>query len=292
MSSRVAVLHKEKIGEAIPGALNLLGDLADLFTKRQVVIKPNETWASRRDPTACTQADTLQAVIRYVKRFRPAEIIVSGGSGAGETDDIFRVLGIDRVIQEEKVEFIDHNRGPFQEVKLDYGPEKTVLVNPRVLEYDILISLAQHKVHHKAKVTLSMKNIAMSYPAADYYGHPRAKHRQPHNFFKDIHRHIVGMCHKFPIDLAIIAGHPAMTGTGPIGGHTFESGLTIASRDFVAADTIGAQILGINKVDHLEEAESLNLGTSTLNRIEVVGTPLEKARRIFAEQERSGPATV
>ena len=32
----------------------------------------------------------------------------------------------------------------------------------------------------------------------------------------------------------------AMIGIGPIGGHTFETGLVIASRDPVAADTVGA----------------------------------------------------
>lgn len=41
MNPRVAVLHKKKIGETIPGTLNLSGNPADLFYQRQVVIKPN-----------------------------------------------------------------------------------------------------------------------------------------------------------------------------------------------------------------------------------------------------------
>jgi uncharacterized protein (DUF362 family) len=53
------------------------------------------------------------------------------------------------------------------------GPQTSVMVNPRVLEYDTLIALNQLKVHQTATVTLALKNIAMSYPAADYYGHPR-----------------------------------------------------------------------------------------------------------------------
>jgi hypothetical protein len=37
------------------------------------------------------------------------------------------------------------------------------MVNPRVLTYDKLVSLAQLKVHSTATVTLAIKNMAMSY---------------------------------------------------------------------------------------------------------------------------------
>ena len=35
--------------------------------------------------------------------------------------------------------------------------------------------LRQLKLHETATVTLALKNIAMSYPAAGYYGNPRSK---------------------------------------------------------------------------------------------------------------------
>jgi hypothetical protein len=33
-----------------------------------------------------TQPDTLRAVLRYVQRFGPRELIVTGGAGAAETE--------------------------------------------------------------------------------------------------------------------------------------------------------------------------------------------------------------
>jgi uncharacterized protein (DUF362 family) len=51
------------------------------------------------------------------------------------------------------------------------------MVNPRVLGYETLVSLSQLKMHETATVTLALKNIGMSYPAADYYGHPRSTQR-------------------------------------------------------------------------------------------------------------------
>ena len=64
---------------------------------------------------------------------------------------------------------MDLQYAPNIEVK---GPQQSVMVNPRVLEYETLIALNQLKLHETATVTLALKNIAMSFPAADYYGHP------------------------------------------------------------------------------------------------------------------------
>lgn len=265
---KVAIAQNHRIEIAIREALSHL-DLTDIVRGRIVAVKPNETWASRKDLTAITQADTLRAVLRYLKQLKPKQLIVSGGAGAAETDHIFRISGMMQVLEEEGAEFFDHNRPPFKEVALTYapdkdvdGPQKSVMVNPRVLEYETLISLAQLKVHETATVTLCLKNIAMSFPAADYYGHPRYSQKHANHFFKDMHSFIAAMAKRFPAQLGIIAGHPAMIGTGPIGGHTFETGLVIASRDPLAADTVGARLLGFTPrgVRHLTEAHALGAG--------------------------------
>ncbi|HLC19105.1 MAG TPA: DUF362 domain-containing protein [Thermodesulfobacteriota bacterium] len=287
MKSTVAIARDDDIGASVTGALGLLGDLSGHFAGAHVAIKPNETMASSEDHTACTQPDTLRAVIRYVKGCRPGRITVSGGAGAGRTGEVMRVLGLDRVIEEEGVGFFDHNRPPFEAVALDYGPQEEVMVNPAVLDYDAVVSLSQLKVHDEATVTLTMKNTAMSWPAADYYGYPRARKLHPHKFFKDLHGFIVGMCKRFPITLGIIVGHPAMVGRGPIGGETFETGLTVASTDYVAADKVGSMILGIENVRHIEEAGALGLGRANLEDIEIVGLTLEGARSVF-EEKRAG----
>lgn len=172
--STVAITQDLKdIGKAIEQALEHL-KIEPLIHDKVVGVKPNETFADDKDTTGVTQPDTLRAVLRYLKQFNPRKLIVRGGSGAGETAEIMRVAGLMTVVEDEQVEFVDHNQGPFQEVALEYapnaevaGPQKSVMVNPQVLEYDTLISLAQLKLHETATVTLSLKNIAMSFPAAD-----------------------------------------------------------------------------------------------------------------------------
>jgi len=287
----VAMTRNEDIERAVAEALRHL-PMKTLVAGKRVAVKPNDTWASAEDTTGVTQPDTLRAVLRQIKQYQPRELIVTGGAGAAETDDVFRVAGLMDVVEEEGATFFDHNRPPFVSVDLEYapgadvdGPQKAVMVNPRVLEYETLVSLAQLKLHETATVTLSLKNIAMSLPAADYYGHPRHSQKHANAFFKDMHSFIAAMAKRFRIHLAIIAGHPAMIGTGPLGGHAVETGLVIAGTDPVAADTVGAQLLGFRAqgVRHLWEAGKLGLGETDTDKMEFPALNLRQGIEAFTE---------
>src|SRR5215216_1754949 len=111
----VAVTQDDDIGRAIDRALSHI-DLEPLVRGKLVAVKPNETWASAKDTTGVTQPDTLRAVLQAVKRFAPRELVVSGGAGAAETDEVFRVAGLRDIVEEEGATFFDHNRPPFTEV--------------------------------------------------------------------------------------------------------------------------------------------------------------------------------
>ncbi|HEX2220134.1 MAG TPA: DUF362 domain-containing protein [Gemmatimonadales bacterium] len=291
MASVSITQDREDIGRAIEAALRHI-DLEPLVRGKLVAVKPNETWATEQDTSAVTQGDTLRAVLRAVKRHVPRELVVTGGAGAAETEDVFRYSGMLDAVREEGVELVDHNRPPFTEVALAYaperdvkGPQRTVMVNPRVLEYETLIAVNQLKLHRTATVTMALKNIAMSFPAADYYGHPRKKEDHRHAFFDDMHSFIAAMAKRFPIHLAITVGHPAMIATGPTGGIAVETGLVIASTDALAADCVGARLLGFNPqaVRHLWEAERLELGETDTSRMEYPGLSLDDAAKAFTQ---------
>jgi uncharacterized protein (DUF362 family) len=163
------------------------------------------------------------------------------------------------------------------------GPQQAVMVNPRVLDYETLIALNQLKLHKTATVTLALKNIAMSFPAADYYGHPRATQAHEHHFFEDMHSFIAAMARRFPIQLAITVGHPAMIGTGPLGGRPVETGLVIASTDALAADVVGAHLFGFEPqaVRHLWEAGRLGVGETSVQNMAFPAMSLEQAYEAF-----------
>lgn len=289
--STVAIAHHSDIEKSVHEALDRL-DLDGILRGKRVAVKPNDTWASRDDITGVTQPDTLRAVIQHIKRFGPKEITVTGGAGSAETDEVFRLAGLMEVVEAEGATFFDHNRPPFIEVALEadadaevHGPQRKIMANPRVLQYETLIAVNQLKLHQTATVTLALKNIAMSYPAADYYGHPRSEQKHANCFFDDMHTFIATMAKRFPIDLAVTVGHPAMIGTGPLMGHAIETGLAIASRDPLAADVVGARLLGFSAqaVRHLWEAGRLGLGKTDPDEMDFPGLSLPDAWSIFTE---------
>ena len=297
MATTVAIERDDAIETAIERALSSI-EVESKVRGRVVAVKPNETSASADDASGVTQPDTLRAVLRRCAALNPARLIVTGGAGAGETDEIFELTGLMRVVREEGAEFVDHNRPPFERVELEYdpgrdhaGPQQAIMVHERVLGYETLISLAQLKVHRTATVTLTLKNIAMSFPAADYYGHPRSRQKHDHAFFHDMHSFIAAMARRFPIDVGIIAGHPAMIGTGPLGGIPVESGLVIASLDALAADVVGAGVLGFDTqaVRHLWEAAKLGLGESDPSAMRFPGMTPEDALAEFSRRAYGRP---
>ncbi len=132
----------------------------------------------------------------------------------------------------------------------------------------------------------------MSFPAADFYGHPRVSQKlHPHNILEDKQAFLVGMLMRFPIDLAVVVGHPAMIGKGPIGGKAVETGLVIAGRNAVSVDSVGAYLLGFETlaVQHLRQAEQLGLGVPYTDpgregkpgRLNIKGLSVEEAAKIF-----------
>jgi hypothetical protein len=138
MPDVVITLNRADIGAAIDEALGAIA-FEPLVAGKRVAVKPNDTWASKDDTTGITQPDTLRAVLRAIKRHGPRELVVTGGAGSAETDEVFRLGGLMDVVDEEGAEFFDHNRPPFVSVDLEYaprrdvrGPQQSIMVNPRV----------------------------------------------------------------------------------------------------------------------------------------------------------------
>src|SRR5438270_1658113 len=108
----VVITRKDAIEDAVAEALGHV-PLEGLVRGKRVAVKPNETWASADDTTGVTQPDTLRAILQRLKPHKPRELIVTGGAGAGETDEIFRVAGLMDVVEQEGATFFDHNHAPF-----------------------------------------------------------------------------------------------------------------------------------------------------------------------------------
>lgn len=136
-------------------------------------------------------------------------------------------------------------------------------------------------------MTLALKNISMSFPAADYYGQSRATEEHENAFYDDMHSFIAVMAKRFPIALAITVRHPAMIAAGPLGGCPVQTGIVIASTDPVAAHVVGANLPGFHPqaVRHLWEAGRLGLGETKAGMMQFPALGLKQAIEDFVEAE-------
>lgn len=265
---------------SIQSALELLPVSEMIHYGDRVVITPN--WVSAQPPqsAATVGPESLRSVIRYIKEFRPKDIIVATGSGE-DTAKVFYQNGYNTIIEEEQVEFIDLNYGPFTEIELEHDIVFKTKVNRLIDDMDVLISFTQLKQHEEATISASIKNIAMGWPPASVHGFPKKEL----GIHKDLHGFISAMAKKLPIDLAIVSADKTMIGTGPNHGIAVDTkGLIIASTDALSADTIGARLLGFlpQAVHYLYMLSQSDYGEADIKNMLIRGISVEEAERIFS----------
>ena len=286
----VAIAHGGQHRQMIEEVLDLLPLMSIIKPDDTVVVVPNWVGAKPLESGAVTRPETLHTVLRALKALGPRRLVVAAGPAYPNTPAIAARLQQDRVIREEEVEFVDLNLGPFVEHRIEHDRPSSVVMNRIVEEMNVLVSLTQLKMHEEATVSLTMKNVALSLPASEVYGYPRGEisgiprpeRTDPH---ADLHGFIVAMNKLLPIDLAIIVGDIAMTGTGPSKGRAVEGKLVIAGTDAVATDVVGARLLGFKPqgVAHIYRAIAAGLGEGDVDRIRFLGARWEDVARRFTE---------
>lgn len=278
----VCVVKKEDEQNSLNEALNMLPVNQIIQEGNVVVITPN--WVNSHPPETGTVVgqNTLRTLIQYVKGFHPGEIIVATGSGGEETTKVFQKVGYDKIIQEEGVTFVDLNYGPYTDLELGHEIIKTTKINQLIDKMDVLISFTQLKHHEEATVSASIKNMALGWPPAEIHGFPKKQL----GIHEDLHGFITAMAKKIPIDIAIVSADKGMIGTGPSGGKAVDTkGLVIVSTDAVAADAIGARLLGFlpQAVQYIYALYKEKIGEADPAKMNLKGLTLEDAENIFSQ---------
>ncbi len=280
-NSNVAITHNSDEAAAIKQAIELLKITESINSSDVVVITPN--WVNKKQPDSATVVgpESLRQIIRMIKDRNPKRIVVATGTADGETKDVMDSVGFGKVISDEGVEFIDLNHGPFVRINLNHPIVTATNLNKLFEEVTVLISFTQLKQHEEATMSAAIKNIALGWPPADEHGQPK-KNLGIHT---ELHGFISAMAQQVPIDLSIISASPAMIGTGPSKGIARHTGLVVAGCDPVAADTVGARLLGFKPqaVRYLFECSNKKIGESVVENINIAGIPLVEAENIFSQ---------
>jgi uncharacterized protein (DUF362 family) len=263
--------------------------IAQAIGNKRVVIKPNNV--SITSQLAATHADTMEGILEFLKSIKKLQnnVIIAESAAAGPTFEGFSTFGYSRVSDKYKIKLVDLDQEKFDTIYIfdekDFSPHP-VRMSHTLLDPDTyIISAARMKTHDRVLATLSLKNIVFGAPIKDI-GYAHGSARKPGsvtdkpivhgNGFRGINYNLYALAERLHPHLALIDGFDGMEGNGPTQGTAVDHRVCVASTDWLAADRIGIELMGIDfaKVGYLNFCARAGLGVADLNKIEIVGENL------------------
>lgn len=294
--SRVALTTGEDRADNIFRALQPFADqIAREIGDRRVVLKPNNVSVDIQ--LASTHAACLEGVLEFLKSIgKLRHAVIAESAATGPTSEGFDNFGYPQVAAKYGVKLIDIDQQPFRTVHVfsqaDFRPH-AVRMSSLLLDPDhYVISAAIPKTHDLAVATMSLKNIIFGAPLKDL-GFRFGK-RQPPGTKSDkpichgggvrgINYNLFALAQQLRPNLAVIDGYTGMEGNGPVGGTPVEHRIAVVSPDWLAADRVAVELMGLDfaKVGYLNYCADAGMGQADLEQIDIVGEPLGRHRRQY-----------
>jgi len=270
--SKVSIVKGTRPVKVTVKALEMIkSDVDYILSKlKPILIKPNYINSKPPSTGITTDSRVIEGIIKFLRQRKTKDIIIGEGSGWADTFEAFKVAGVDAVAERWDVKLVDLNKDKIIEVN---PPNPLSIKKIKVAETSlesIIISVPKLKLHRIATVTLSLKNMmgALASKGSMHKG--------------SLSKNIVDLASVLRPSISVVDGIIAGEGH-ETSGNPVEMNLIIAGTDPVAVDAVGAAVMGISPTDvkHLVLAEKKGLGTCDLEKITVLGEPIEKVKRKF-----------
>jgi uncharacterized protein (DUF362 family) len=275
-------------------------EIALSIGNRRVVIKPNNV--SVTNQLSSTHADALAGILEFLKSIGKLDNAIIAESSSVNTLQCFRNFGYTTLADKYNVKLVDLDREKYQTImafdQTDAKPHPVRVSSILANQADnFIISACILKTHDRAVATLSIKNIilgsAMKLPNPNAAAGGRGGRG---GFGGGSDKAILhgGGAHGININLAMLApllhpslsvidGFEGMEGNGPINGTRVDHRVCVVSPDYLAADTVGASLMGIDpaNIGYLTYLAAANAGESDLAKMEILGEPVAKLARKY-----------
>ncbi|MDI6722776.1 MAG: DUF362 domain-containing protein [Candidatus Aenigmarchaeota archaeon] len=265
----VACVKGKDLYRTVSKSLELIKD--EIRPKKHVLIKPN--MVSAENQLSATHVEHVKALADFFEG-KCDKIIVAESTALGSTEDGFRNFGYDRL---KGVELINLDKEEHVKVGIFDSKGKKLHINVSKMLMDkknFVVSAAKMKTHDTVVATLSAKNIIMS---------SMIEKREMHQGYRMTNKNLAKVMKHLHIDLASIDGINGMEGNGPVDGTAASAGCVLASTDFLAADRVALEIMGIypENVGYLNYIYGMKLGEFDLGKIKIIGDQIEKKKFIL-----------
>lgn len=164
-----------------------------------------------------------------------------------------------------------------------------------------MISAAMLKTHNTVIASLGIKNMVLGAPLHHASGEtPRWNEKRNHVGLRQTLYNMMVTAQRLNWGATLIDGYEGMEGNGPNSGTLVASRIALASTDYVAADRIAAETMGINPewLGYVKYCGAIGLGQFEAAKIDVIGAKVadvKKPYRMHPDIERElqwqGPMT-
>ena len=281
-------IYKDDVRTAVFQALEDI-HASSLFSQKglHVLIKPNILSGKPPERAVTTHPLVLQAVIQWVKQFKPKRILVcdsSGGNNPKATENAMKGSGIKKICVQEGIDCIPFEKSP----RVMYTvPDPLVfheyISSSLIAESDIIINVPKVKTHELCTLTCSIKNIFGTVLLGN-----KAK---VHTLFPNVDKFsaaLVDIYSTVKPHLTLIDGYYAMEGHGPAAGNVVKWNLILAGYDGLALDRLVSELIGLDPklIPYFEPGIKKGIGSLDLDKFTLVGeSPQNVARKFKAPRK-------
>jgi len=289
-SSRVALTAGEdRAALAFNGLRVFEKQIAQAIGNKRVIIKPNNVAIDNQ--LCASHAQNLEGILEFLKAIGKRDVVIAESAASGPTLEGFDNYGYTTLAAKYGAKVMDLDQEGFEVLHCfdenDFRPHpcrmSKVLLDPN----NFIISAAKFKTHDRVLATLSLKNIVVGAPVKDAgfrWGQgakPGAKNDKPlthGNGFRGINYNLYALAPRLHPHLAVIDGYEGMEGEGPISGTPVQHRVCVVSPDWLAADRLAVELMGIDfkNVGYLNFCSQTGMGEANLDKIEIVGPAVKE----------------
>lgn len=288
-ASRVTLTHGEdRVDNTFQALKPFAEEIRRAIGDKRVIVKPNNV--STQTPLCATHADCLEGILEFLKSIGKTEVTIAESAANAPTMEGFDNYGYVKLAGKYHAKLMDLDQEPVELLyacdETDFRPHGIRIAKPMLDPGNFIISAAKFKTHDRVVATLSLKNIVVGAPIKDpgfrwdNKRRPGAKNDKPlthGNGFRGINYNLFALGARLHPHLAVIDGYQGMEGEGPVGGTPVEHRVAVASLDWLAADRVAVELMGIDfaKIGYLNFCAEAGMGEADLKKIAIVGDALE-----------------
>jgi uncharacterized protein (DUF362 family) len=271
-------------------------EIAAAIGNKRVVLKPNNVMINQ--PLCATHADNLEGILEFLKSIGKTNVVIAESPANGSAMEGFSNYGYNKLAAKYGAKLVNLDSEGYEVLYVvnekDMHPHAVrvakIMMDPA---NSFVISAAKLKTHDLVGITLSLKNVVVGAGIKDSgagLGRPGSgggrsdKPLMHGGGTYGINYNLFTLSAKLHPDLAVIDGYEGMEGTGPVSGTPVSQKICVASMDWLAADRVGAELMGVDfsKIGYLSYcAKAGNRGQGNLAKIQMLGGAIKDYAKTY-----------